>query len=127
MGDRCYMSIHCRREHAPRFEELGFILDHDDPKQAHVLMVDEQASYAHDGDMPTDVPWYGGSAAGSNYGEGRWSCDGTTVLGIDTGFNHDGFVVQFNERTGRPDARSVKRVQRWLKHRARAERLVEKP
>ena len=41
MGDRCYMSVTCRREDKARFEELGFHLEFDENKTTPVIeMID---------------------------------------------------------------------------------------
>ena len=48
MGDRCYMSVTCRREDMARFEELGFEVEFEtSPESLVVEMVDQEANFGH--------------------------------------------------------------------------------
>lgn len=55
MGDRCFMTVTCRREDRERFEELGFVLEFDGDSDPVLEMIDEQANYAHANKMPRDI------------------------------------------------------------------------
>ena len=76
MGDRCYMKLECRRQDAPRFEALGFYIEEDESKADVATMVDEGANYAHSGDMPEDIPYYGWHDTGGGYEACVFACDG---------------------------------------------------
>lgn len=80
MGDSCYMQVRCARAHAHKFTEIGFRIK----KEQGLLMtlVDEQARYAHCGDIPTDIPWLGFNHAGESYGASRYACDGTQLIEV---------------------------------------------
>lgn len=94
MGDRCYMVVNCRRQDAPKFEELGFRIEDvyapgepGDP----VMMVDDEANYAHYQKMPEDIPYEGWHDAGGDYGCEVFACDGKKVHYADC--NKDQSVV----------------------------------
>jgi len=114
MGDRCYMEITCRREDQGRFEALGFTAQ--GSASPFVEMVDDQANYAHYGNLPTDIPYHGHFGAGSEYGPGKVACDGKSLAEVDTG-QSGGFVVDWDEKRNRPSLRSLKAIRRYLKTR----------
>ena len=58
MGDRCYMHVTCRRQDRETFEALGFNLEFESsPDSPLIEMADEEANYAHTGDLPTTLPF----------------------------------------------------------------------
>ena len=121
MGDRCYMSVTCRRQDKARFEELGFQIEFDANKNCPVVeMIDEEANYGHCDEMPTDIPYYGSYGAGSNYGPGNVVCDGRDYEEVPA--STDGFVLAWNYRFGLPKFKSILRIRRYLK----VERRVKK-
>jgi hypothetical protein len=116
MGDRCYMQITCRRQDQERFSALGFTAqdwDNPEPDSPLVVMVDEEANYAHSGELPGDIPYYGFNGAGGNYGDGVCACDGKQLAEQETG--HDGgFVVEWDDTRNRPSPQSLRAVRRYL-------------
>lgn len=124
MGDRCYMSVNCRRQDKDRFEELGFELGVDENKNSPVIeMVDQEANYGHYGEMPTDIPYYGAYGAGANYGPGSVVCDGEHYEDLP---GHDeGFVIAWNYRFGLPKLRSILHIRRFLKLERRVKKLFK--
>ncbi len=122
MGDRCYMSVTCRRQDQARFEVLGFQIEFADDKNAPVIeMIDEEANYGHCDEMPTDIPYYGAYAAGSNYGPGSVVCDGQDYAEVSA--SADGFVLPWNYRWGLPKLKSILRIRRYLKLERRVNKL----
>jgi hypothetical protein len=128
MGDRCYMSLYCRRQDVPRFEELGFSLQtSSDPSESDlpadtVEMIDEEANYAHSGDMPADIPFHGYHCAGGNYGEHQFACDGKEYEEWETG-NSGGYVVELDEE-GFTSLETRKAFQNFRRVMQAAEKLV---
>lgn len=121
MGDRCYMSVTCRRQDKARFEELGFVVEFDENKNTPAIeMVDEQANYAHNDQMPAEIPYYGSYGSGSNYGPGFVVCDGKLYEEVPA--SNDGFVVEWNHRLNKPTLQSLNRIRRYL----RIEKRVKK-
>ena len=114
MGDRCYMSVTCRRQDQSRFEALGFVLESEaSPESPVIEMSDMEANYAHAEEMPTDIPYYGIYGAGSNYGPGNVACDCRNYVEVGTG-QDSGFVVDWDYRKRKPTARSLKRIRAYL-------------
>ena len=116
MGDRCYMELTCRCQDQGRFEALGFTAqdwDNSASDSATISMVDEEANYAHYGDMPTDIPYIGVHGAGGDYGSGAYVCDGKEYAEVGRG-NTGGFVVDWDEEKRRPVPRSMRAVRRYL-------------
>ena len=114
MSDRCYMEITCRKEDQGRFEALGFVAqDWKQESPALVVMVDEEADYAHCGNLPTDIPYHGFNGPGGNFGLGTFACDGKSFAEVETGHG-GGFVVDWNHGTHRPFPRSLKSIHRYL-------------
>lgn len=131
MGDRCYMTLTCRRQDAPRFEALGFHpefanSDDDDPQDplAPVKLVDEEANYAHHGNLPTDVPWVGHSANGDSYGPSDYACDGRRLLDVATG-EEGGYVVGWDIRKNQPNRKDLAAIRRFIAHEKRVNRLLK--
>lgn len=114
MGDRCYMKLTCRRQDLPRFEPLGFVVDHEaDPNSPLVELMDEEANYAHHGDLPRDVPFLAEHGPGGNSGNGRVACDGQRYADVEAG--HDGgFVIAWTRSTSKPNAASLRAVRDYL-------------
>jgi hypothetical protein len=126
MGDRCYMSVTCRRIDKARFEQLGFQVEYEMNKNSSVIqMVDEEANYAHYDKLPTDIPFIASKGVGSNYGEGKTVCDGEKT--VEVGLSHDNsFVVDWNYRLGLPSIKSILQIRRYLKIERRVVRLIKK-
>lgn len=124
MGDRCYMSVTCRRQDRARFEELGFHLEFDEDTSTPVIeMIDEEANYAHYDKMPLDVPYYGSFGAGSEYGPGSFVCDGVDYEEVPA--SADGFVLAWNYRFGLPKLKSILQIRRYLKLERRVQKLFK--
>ena len=110
------MGITCRRQDQGRFEALGFaVQDWNNPTSdsATIVMVDEEANYAHCSTLPTDIPYHGVHGPGGDYGSGAYACDGKDYAEVETGHG-GGFVVDWNEATKRPLTRSLRAVRRYL-------------
>ena len=126
MGERCSMTIRCRREHAARFETLGFSeeFEAEDKNTPAVTLVDHEANWAHSGEMPTDVPWTGTSDACYSYGASRYACDGKDFAEVDAGHGGEDFVVQVvNGNIEKTCRDRIIQYERVLK---RAEKLLKK-
>ena len=110
------MEITCRKQDQKKFEDLGFTAQDWDslpPDSALVVMVDEEANYAHCGELPSDIPYRGINGAGGEYGHGAFACDGRRFAELEIG--HDGgFVIEWDESTRRPLAQSLKSIRRYL-------------
>lgn len=78
MGDRCHMAITCRECDADRFVDLGFVNQIDAPADLPgcVVLEDFEANYAHEGDLPEDIPYFGGHGPGDGYNSHVVACDG---------------------------------------------------
>ena len=110
------MELTCRRQDQGRFEALGFTAqgcDNPASDSATILMVDEEANYAHSGDMHTDIPYHGVHGVGYDYGACAYACDGKTYAEVGRG-HAGGFVVDWDETTRRPLPRSLRDVRRYL-------------
>ena len=101
MGDRCYMQIKCRKQDVPVFEEIGFQVDDSEVNGESVHMFEEEANYAHSGDMPTDIPWTGSSGAGGSYGPSEYACDGKELVEVECGY-HSGYVIGWDHKLNEP-------------------------
>ena len=125
MSDRCYMEIACRKEDQERFASLGFVAqDWKQETPALVVMVDEEADYAHCGNLPTDVPYHGHHGAGGNYGHGALACDGETYAEVQTGHG-SGFVVDWDEARQRPTPYSLHSIREYLQVRQQVREMFE--
>jgi hypothetical protein len=124
MGDRCYMSVTCRRQDRDRFEELGFHLEFESSPESPVIeMVDEEANYAHANDMPADIPYYGYNSAGGHYGDGQIVCDGKEYDEMETG-RDGGFVVVWDYRNKKPTKQCLANIRRFIVVHKRAEHII---
>lgn len=91
MSDRCWTKVICRPEHRALFEEEGFAEDpHEAPKDlpGAIAMVNEGAIGAGDSLFRElaergGVPFYATHGAGVEYGEGRYACDGKSLVNVD--------------------------------------------
>jgi hypothetical protein len=125
MGDRCYMSVTCRRQDKAQFEELGFRIEFEQSPESLVIeMVDQEANYAHADQMPADIPYTGWNGAGSNYGDGKFACDGKKYAEVAA--NNDGFVMEWDFKRMKPKPMSVLRVRQFLAVHQRAEQILGK-
>ena len=126
MGDRCYMSVTCRREDKARFEELGFVLEIESSTTSLVIeMVDEQANYAHCDKMPANIPYYGINGAGSDYNAGNIACDGKKYAEVETG-QSGGFIVDWDYQKMKPRPQSLKRIRNYISVDKRARAILKK-
>jgi hypothetical protein len=86
MGDYCWMSLECRKEHQAVFEEIGFRLE-EERSDGSIYMIDEQANYANDGDLRglagRGIPFHASNGPGGEYGDGHYACDGRRVVQVD--------------------------------------------
>ena len=121
MGDRCYMTVTCRRQDIPRFEQLGFTVS--DDRGGHVVeLEDDSANYAHHGDLPLDIPWTGCNTEGGNYGRADHACDGKTYLECST--DHDGnLTIGWDTQRNAPHPKDIAYVRRFLKLQKRVEEM----
>lgn len=126
MGDRCYMQVTCRRQDQSTFEALGFHLDFEEAPDCPIVeLIDEEANYAHHGDLPTKVPFLASHGPGGNYGDGKIACDGRRYAEVEAG--HDGgFVVWWTQVTNRPTAHSLNTVRRYLSVHRQVQRLFRR-
>jgi len=120
MGDRCYMTVWCRPQDVATFTAIGFI--EEKRTEFYVHMVDEQANYAHSGDMPTDIPYTASHASGGDYGSAMLACDGERLVEIETG--HSGGVVMAVDADGEIDDDDLRYVRKFYVTYNRAEKLV---
>ena len=126
MGDRCYMSVTCRRQDRARFEELGFDLEcESSPESLVIEMADEEANYAHTDEMPTNIPYYGINGAGSNYAAGDSACDGKEYAEVETG-QSSGFMVCWDYKKSRPTPQSLKNIRNFIKIQQRAKQIIKR-
>jgi hypothetical protein len=118
------MSATCRRQNQAQFEALGFRLEFEQSPDCPILeMVDDEANYAHSGDMPTDIPYLAWHGAGCNYGDGKIACDGVEFA--EVGANNDGFVVGWDQHTNRPSRSSIESVRHYLAVHHRVQKLFQ--
>ncbi len=124
MGDRCYMSVTCRRQDRDRFEAIGFHLELEtSPESLVIEMSDEEANYAHTGEMPTDIPYYGINSAGDNYSAGDCACDGKEYAEVETGQN-SGFIVAWDYKTSEPTPQSLDNIRHFIGIQQQAEKII---
>jgi hypothetical protein len=125
MGDRCYMSVTCRREDQQQFEDLGFHLEFESSPESLVIeMVDEEANHAHFDEMPTDIPYIGWNGSAGNYGDGKIACDGKQLAEVSA--NNDGFAVKWDYKKSAPTRQSLKKIREFIKVHSRAEKIFAK-
>jgi len=114
MGDRCYMSVTCRKDDAHLFEDLGFIDEQmPDLPPGIVNLVDEEANYAHCGDMPDTVPYFGTNSNGWDYGAGEFVCDGDEVFEVS--ISSDGYPFARLEEDGKIVKDDIKEYKEYRK------------
>ncbi len=123
MGDRCYLSVTCRKQDKKRFEELGFYQEFEAPDRPIIEMVEEEANYAHAGQMPTDIPYTAWHGAGSNYGDDKLACDGKEFAEVAA--NNDGFVLAWDYEIQQPTPQSVERIRHYLALHQRVEAMFK--
>jgi hypothetical protein len=120
------MHITCRREDQELFKRIGFRLDFDQlPNSALIEMVDHEANYAHNDEMPTNVPYFGHHDAGGEYADGVFACDGRRYAYVEAG-HCGGFVVAWNTKGNRPHPKSLQRVRRYLSVQDKVAKVFEK-
>ena len=136
MGDRYYMEIVCRREDAPLFEPVGFLLrggcslrdgrlqeDYaDEVGSAVVHLFQDEANYACQvgsgsdgfGLLPKGVPFYGTHSAGGDYGDGVFATEGRVLHYAQALQNSGAPAVELNYETGRIDRRALRQAERYV-------------
>jgi len=126
MGDRCYMSVTCRRQDKETFEALGFHLEFETSPESPVIeMVDEEANYAHSGEMPANIPYYGSHGSGDNYAAGDLACDGKKYAEVETGHG-SGFMVGWDHQKSKPTPQSLKNIRQFIRIQQRAQKILNK-
>jgi hypothetical protein len=125
MGDTCYMELTCKLTDRSIFEELGFTVESECYEWEFpgcVEMVDYEATYAHAGDMPKDVVYFGSHRHGDVIGPEDFACDGQTYLEqlTDGGWS---FVVRFDDE-GNPNAASLAKVKTFVTHRNKVKAIL---
>ena len=120
MGDTCEMNLTCRKEDEGRFLELGFV--NEGSARGIFFMSDGEANFAHDSRMPKNIPYFGNSGEGEQYGPSRFACDGKEWAEITVTFDNDP-CVRVNER-GKPLCCDLRLVERYLKVLARARKAL---
>lgn len=111
MGDRCYMTVWCRPQDVTRFTEIGFNLQEHTAGSFSEEMVDEEANYAHHGDMPADIPYHGWHASGGDYGPMDFACTGHEFDEWEAGHGNNGYV--FANEPGESNAAWIEEVARF--------------
>ena len=125
MSDTCYMSVTCRRQDMARFLELGFHSEYgESDAEPVIVLIDEEANFAHYDKLPTDIPFWGHNSAGGDYGAAEIVCDGKETIEIPFD-HHGGFVVDWNFRLGLPKLKSILRIRRFLKVKHRVEQIFK--
>ena len=82
------MRITCRAQDFEVFKELGFHEEYS-PLPGFIEAVDCDADSAHNGNLPTNIPYRGYSEAGCEYGACQYACDGKKLYeacGTDNNF-----------------------------------------
>ncbi len=103
------MEVKCRREDAPLFETLGFTIHDDEPRPPIVRLIDEEANYAHYGEMPKTVPWMGKSGPGGCYNAARYACDGVESLDVKED-NEGAIMVRWDHQKSAPNKSDAENV-----------------
>jgi hypothetical protein len=121
MGDRCYEEVVCKRKDKTVFEKLGFVdqgeyLDSAGKSYPElVLLVDEQANYAHSGELGPlarkGIVFSGSHGDGGDYPGCNFASDGKQYAEVITA--HGQPVVALDEK-GSPDQCAVTRAKRYL-------------
>ena len=111
MGDRCYMEVRTLEEHRKVFEDLGFdeVTEEGD---GLVRLVDQEANYAHNDQLPTNIPYIAYNAAGGDYGESGYVCDGKDFREISV--NKEFIPIIEVEDDGKLNRGQFKNIQKWL-------------
>jgi hypothetical protein len=112
------MELTCKLTDRSIFEELGFTVESECYEWEFpgcVKMVDREANYAHAGDLPKDVVYFGTHRHTDILGPEAFACDGHTYLEqlTDGGW---GFAVWFDDE-GNPTAASLAKVKSFVTHR----------
>lgn len=125
MGDRCYMKVICRRQDRERFEKLDFCLEYEESPTSPVIeMLDQEANYAHEDQMPTDIPYRGYHDAGGEYGAEAFACDGKEHASVEIG-HWGGFVVDWNEADETPSSKSLHEIRHYVRIRKAVDELFK--
>ena len=125
MDDRCYMELTCKRTDRSIFEELGFTVESEYDEwdfPGCVEMVDYEANYAHAGDLPEDVVYFGYHGSGDIHCPEDFACDGQTYLEQSTD-GLCGFVVWFDDE-GNPNPESLAEVKAFVAHRNKVKAIL---
>lgn len=132
MGDRCYMSIICRKEDAAKFTDdndgrnLGFVdmggyADLDAAGLTEV--VDEGRNYGDTDDLPRDIPYIGNHNEGDEYGGRVFACDGERFAEADAAHGETCPIVEVGRTTGLSSAQLTAAREYWETYRRACEAL----
>jgi len=126
MSDCCYVHVTCRRQDMERFEALGFHLEFESTSQSVIVeLADEEANYAHTGELPTDIPYTAWNGKGSEYGDYKMACDGEEFVEVPA--SQDGFVVDWDYKTEQPTPQSLDIIRQYLAVHKRAAKFLQEP
>lgn len=134
MGDRCYMQIFCRREDRHKFDDLFTGHDGSPDGQPGVIMLSEmEANYAYgvgalrsddSGELPNDVPYYGGHGEGCEFGAGEFACDGQEFRYVTSGRNC--YEIRF-DKEGNPNQDDIEEVRQFVLFKKKVEAMLAEP
>jgi hypothetical protein len=115
------MRVTCLLKDKKVFEDLGFVAESETATTCE--LEDSEANYAHNSDMPKNIPYFGWHGAGGDYGAMKFCCDGEVLDEAPT--DGDGtLIVVWDEKADAPTERSVRHVREYLSARARIKHLL---
>jgi hypothetical protein len=131
MSDAAWTKIICRPEHRAVFEKGGFREDpYETPKDlpGAAAMIDEQANYGAWSELQAiakkgGVPFFGQHGAGTEYGVGRYACDGSRFVTVECGHGGGDPVVEVGP-DGIPDKDQLKQVAEYYEVLAAAKKAI---
>ena len=86
-------------------------------------MNDPESNYAHESDMPDDVPWIGEHDSGGGYGSMRVACDGNEIKSI--GLFENDIVVMWDEEDNCPCPESVRNAREFIAFEKKVEEILK--
>ena len=125
MGDRCGMTLCCREEHRGILEEIGFHVVESGADGLH--MEAAEMNYGGDSEMrelaAKGIPFYSVHAAGAEYGDGRFACDGRSLIHVDCLHGGGPPAVEVDEH-GDPDPDQLRLVSDYYAVLAAAKKAI---